>query len=195
LTGRGCVECGLAAVDAEQACRVCGGFVVAPPWWAEAEGVTVALPPAALGLRADDSAGGSGDIRVSDVLRVGFRPGPYEVELRRGDDVLLGRDAVLSGHAGFLRRFDDVSRRHATLRLDAEGRAFIRDEYSTNWTVRNGSRLVPGAECRLRDGDRIRLGAVLCGLVQLVASADGRSCPPNRVDGTPTRAEPVRPDD
>jgi hypothetical protein len=37
--------------------------------------------------------------------------------------------------------------------------------------VRNGSRLIPGAEWALRDGDRIRLGAEVTGLVRLVAAA------------------------
>jgi predicted component of type VI protein secretion system len=69
--------------------------------------------------------------------------------------------------------------------LDTEGHAFVRDEYSTNWTVRNGSRLTPGAECRLRDGDRVRLGSQVCGLVQLVPSGH-----PIGVDGTRTPAGP-----
>jgi len=90
MTGRGCVECGLAPVAAEQVCRICGGFVPASAWWADSDGETVALPPAALGPRADDAAGVSSDTRVGDVLRIAFQPGRYEVELRRGDEVDQG---------------------------------------------------------------------------------------------------------
>ena len=153
----------------------------------------VALPPALLGPRADDAAGAPGEAWTGDLLRVIFDPGAYAIELGRGEEVPLGRDADLSPHAGYLRRFDDISRRHVTLRLDAEGHAFIRDEYSTNWTVRNGERIVPGDEHRLRDGDRVRLGSRLGGLVRLVTTLAGDRRPPAGVNGSPTVPDPCTP--
>ena len=94
------------------------------------------------------------------------------MELRRGEEVLIGRAVRLSPHAGYFRRFEDVSRRQLTLRMDADGRAFARDEYSTNGTTHGGVRLAPGAECRLRGGDVLGLGARVWGTVEIIA--DGR---------------------
>jgi FHA domain-containing protein len=169
MVARACVECGVTPLGVEETCRVCGGLVPSRAWRDDAGGETVALPSGLLGPRADDAACAPGGIAAGDLLRVDFGPGKYMMELRRGEEVALGRDADLCPHAGFLDRFEDVSRRHVTLRLDAEGQAFVRDEYSTNWTVRNGVRITPGAEHRLRDGDRLRLGGSLSGLVRLVA--------------------------
>jgi hypothetical protein len=136
-------------------------------------GETVALPPVLLGPRADDAAGAPGGNSAGDVLRVVLEPEAYAIEVCRGDQVVLGRALDISPHAGYLRRFDDVSRRHATLRVDAEGHAFVRDEYSTNWTVRNGARIVPGDERPLHDGDRLRFGSSVGGVVRLVTVAAG----------------------
>jgi hypothetical protein len=160
----------LPAAGAEDACRICGGLVAARTGPDELGGETVLLPPGLLGPRADDAAGEPDGAWSGDLLRIVLGPGAYAVELRRGEEAVLGRDADLSPHAGYLGTFEDVSRRHVTLRLDADGHAFVRDEYSTNWTVRNGSRLTPGTECRLRGGDRVRLGGHVCGLVELVVA-------------------------
>ena len=51
-----------------------------------------------------------------------------------------------------------VSRCHAELRLDDQGRAWLTDLASTNGTFRNGDRVSTGTPVRLRDGDRLRLG-------------------------------------
>jgi FHA domain-containing protein len=169
MTTRTCVECGLAAAGSEDACRICGGLVPARSWLDEPGGDTVPLPSSLLGPRADDAAGGPGGRWDGDLLRILLAPGTYVVEVRRGEQVVLGRDRELSPHAGYFGAFEDVSRRHVTLRLDADGHAFVRDEYSTNWTIRNGSRLTPGTERRLRGGDQVRLGSHVCGLVELVA--------------------------
>ena len=63
--------------------------------------------------------------------------------------------------------FDNVSRRHATVRVDDSGHASIRDENSTNGTYVNDDRVLPGLEVRLVDGDRVRLAADVSGDVSL----------------------------
>ncbi|MFI5889756.1 FHA domain-containing protein [Actinoplanes sp. NPDC051513] len=176
MTARACVECGVTPRGDEESCRICGGLV--PPVAGRdapdaSGGETVALPPVLLGPRADDAAGASGGSSAGDLLRVVLEPEAYTIEVRRGEQVVLGRALDISPHAGYLRRFDDVSRRHATLRVDAEGHAFVRDEYSTNWTVRNGARIVPGDERPLHGGDRLRFGSSVGGVVRLVTIAAG----------------------
>lgn len=54
-----------------------------------------------------------------------------------------------------------VSRRHATLEIDAEGKVWLVDLGSSNGTFRNGHRLKPGARQTLADGDRVGFGPAL----------------------------------
>ena len=51
--------------------------------------------------------------------------------------------------------------------MDDAGHASIKDEHSTNGTYVNDDRVLPGAEVRLVDGDRIRLAADVTGDVSL----------------------------
>ena len=51
--------------------------------------------------------------------------------------------------------------------MDDSGHASIRDENSTNGTYVNDDRVLPGAEVRLVDGDRVRLAADVTGDVSL----------------------------
>ncbi len=51
--------------------------------------------------------------------------------------------------------------------MDDWGHASIRDENSTNGTYVNDDRVLPGAEVRLVDGDRVRLAADVTGDVSL----------------------------
>ena len=51
-----------------------------------------------------------------------------------------------------------VSRRHAGLRLESDGSAWLTDLGSTNGTYHNGLRLRPKEPARVVDGDRIRVG-------------------------------------
>jgi len=91
------------------------------------------------------------------VLRIGFPTG--NVDVPAGTQVVLGRDPAQSLVAATFAQYDNISRRHATVMVDDGGRAVIRDEGSTNGTFVNGERVLPGAEVRLVDGDRIRLAA------------------------------------
>jgi hypothetical protein len=104
--------------------------------------------------------------RISPVvLRITFPTG--NVDVPAGTSVLLGRDPAQSLVAAAFGQYDNVSRRHATVQVDDGGHATIRDENSTNGTFVNGDRVLPGAEVRLVDGDRIRLAADVTGDVSL----------------------------
>src|SRR5271169_6759274 len=94
--------------------------------------------------------------RISPVvMRITFPTG--NVDIPAGTSVLLGRDPAESLVAAAFAHFDNVSRRHAS----------IKDENSTNGTYVNDDRVLPGAEVRLVDGDRVRLAADVTGAVSL----------------------------
>jgi ribosomal protein L37E len=99
------------------------------------------------------------------VMRITFPTG--NVDIPAGTSVLLGRDPAESLVAAAFARFDNVSRRHATVLVDDSGHASIRDENSTNGTYVNDDRVLPGTEVRLVDGDRVRLAADVTGNVSL----------------------------
>ena len=104
--------------------------------------------------------------RISPVvMRITFPTG--NVDIPAGTSVLLGRDPAESLVAAAFARFDNVSRRHATVQVDDFGHASIRDENSTNGTFVNDDRVLPGSEVRLVDGDRVRLAADVTGSVSL----------------------------
>jgi FHA domain len=90
-------------------------------------------------------------------LRAVFPDG--DVQVGPGQELILGRDPVHSPVSGTFSRYDNVSRRHATLGMDQVGNAWIRDERSTNGTFVNDRRLQPGEQVGLREGDSVRLAA------------------------------------
>ena len=104
-------------------------------------------------LRQDQ---GSASISAA-VLRLAFPTG--NVEVPAGTSLLLGRDPAESLVAAAFARYENVSRRHATVTMDDNGHASIRDENSTNGTFVNGDRVLPGTAVRLADGDVVRLAA------------------------------------
>jgi FHA domain len=83
------------------------------------------------------------------------------IALAPGDHSVLGRDPKISPAAAYLRDDEWFSRRHATIGMEADGRPWIRDEYSTNGTYVNNQKLPPGSSRRLRHNDRVRIGDVL----------------------------------
>ena len=91
------------------------------------------------------------------VLRLSFPTG--NVEVPAGTSLLLGRDPAESLVAAAFAAYENVSRRHATVMMDDNGHASIRDENSTNGTFVNGDRVLPGIAVRLADGDIVRLAA------------------------------------
>ena len=98
-------------------------------------------------------------------MRITFPTG--NVDIPAGTSVLLGRDPAESLVAAAFARFDNVSRRHATVQVDDAGHASIKDENSTNGTYVNDDRVLPGVEVRLVDGDRVLLAADVTGDVSL----------------------------
>lgn len=99
------------------------------------------------------------------VLRLSFPTG--NVDVPAGTSLVLGRDPGESLVAAAFIQYDNVSRRHATVTVSDAGEATIRDDRSTNGTFINGDRVLPGTEARLKDGDRVRLGADVTAEVSL----------------------------
>lgn len=99
------------------------------------------------------------------VLRLAFPTG--NVEVPAGTSLLLGRDPAESLVAAAFAGYENVSRRHATVTMDDNGHATIRDEDSTNGTFVNGDRVLPGVAVRLADGDVVRLAADVSAEVML----------------------------
>lgn len=104
------------------------------------------------------------------VLRI--RLDKEEFAVTSGNTLLLGRDASAYRTGSLLERYDNVSRRHATLGVEADGTAWVRDEHSTNGTFINAAPLRPGVRAPLRDGDTLRLAADCTLEVVLGRSAD-----------------------
>ena len=109
-------------------------------------------------------------LRPVRLLRISFDGG--QVEVRPGERVLLGRDDEYSPHAELFVPHAGVSRRHATVGLEPDGRAWIRDEYASNQTKVNGDPLVPGGEQDLADENMIRLCVDTSGKVTLIRGDD-----------------------
>jgi hypothetical protein len=104
--------------------------------------------------------------RISPVvLRLVFPTG--NVDVPAGTSLLLGRDPQESLVAAAFARFENVSRRHATVSVDDAGHATVRDEHSTNGTWVNGDRVLPDVDVRLADGDSLRLAGDVAAEVSL----------------------------
>jgi pSer/pThr/pTyr-binding forkhead associated (FHA) protein len=112
----------------------------------------------------DAGAGGGGGPQQINVV-VTFSSG--DLQVTPGQELVLGRDPVHSPVASAFSRFDNVSRRHATLGIDNSGQPWVRDERSTNGTFVNDRRLQPGEQTSLRDGDSLRLAADARGQVRV----------------------------
>ncbi len=76
------------------------------------------------------------------------------LKLHRGREVEIGRDMVHPEAPGR----QSVSRRHAILGMDENGRVWIQDSDSSNGTRVNGDRLGRGERRILEPGDELRLG-------------------------------------
>lgn len=109
-----------------------------------------------------DQAGGPGPQQLTVFIQ--FSSG--EVQVSAGQELILGRDPVQSPVASTFSRFDNVSRRHATVGVDGAGQVWVRDERSTNGTFVNDRRLQPGEQAPLREGDSVRLAADARGQVR-----------------------------
>ncbi|MBP2049650.1 pSer/pThr/pTyr-binding forkhead associated (FHA) protein [Streptomyces griseochromogenes] len=86
-------------------------------------------------------------------LRLEFGAGVVRVPV--GGRVLLGRRD--EGSSMVLNAHRNLSRTHATVGVDEDGTAWIRDEDSTNGTFLDDRRLTPHARTTFRPGARLRL--------------------------------------
>jgi hypothetical protein len=116
-------------------------------------------------LRPLNDAGPAGGGPQQINVVVTFSSG--DLQVTPGQELVLGRDPVHSPVASAFSRFDNVSRRHATLGIDNSGQPWVRDERSTNGTFVNDRRLQPGEQTSLRDGDSLRLAADARGQVRV----------------------------
>ncbi|MFM9588836.1 FHA domain-containing protein [Streptomyces scabiei] len=85
---------------------------------------------------------------------------------------MLGREADEVA-SRLLEPYGNLSRRHASVRVDADGRAWIRDEGSMNGTYVEERRIVSGQWVSLRVGDRIRFAADVWALVRAMKGDAG----------------------
>lgn len=134
--GRRCPRCAEPVDAGATICSSCLGTVAAGPTGAYA-------------TRREGPSGG----------RLLLRIGSDDVSISCGQTLPLGRDADRSPAAGPLAPYDNVSRLHATVGMDADGIAWIRDERSTNGTYVDGRKLKPGETTRLTAASALRLAA------------------------------------
>jgi hypothetical protein len=80
------------------------------------------------------------------------------VQLAPGAPVDLGRDSGFSRLAGELDRFDNISRRHARIELQADG-VYVTDFGSTNGTYIDGRRITPNRPERADASSTVRLAS------------------------------------
>jgi hypothetical protein len=103
--------------------------------------------------------------REAGALRLLF--GAQPIDVPRPGAVLLGRDPGQSSAAEVFSALDNVSRRHASVGVDADGSAWVRDEHSTNGTFVNDAAVPAGRTRALAHGDRLRLGSDVVARVEL----------------------------
>ncbi len=159
-----CPACGKQVKPDDLICFSCGANL---PHAAHAED-----PPSPATIMQETLSREELSRRISPaVLQLAFPAG--NVEVPAGTSLLLGRDPAESLVAAAFAASENVSRRHATVRVDDAGHATIRDENSTNGTFVNGDRVLPGIAVRLADGDLVRLGADVTAEVLLPRQVSG----------------------
>jgi hypothetical protein len=101
-------------------------------------------------------------------LLVSFSTG--QLRVAPGEELPLGRDPSYAS-APTLSRFDNVSRRHATVMVDPAGAGWVRDDHSTNGTFVDDERVPPGDRLALPDGARLRLASDIVAVVQRLSGS------------------------
>lgn len=97
-------------------------------------------------------------------LRLKFGDKPVEVP---SSGLLLGRDPDQSPVADLFEDHDNISRKHATVGVEGNGKAWVRDEHSTNGTFVNNMKVAKGAKAALSNGDQLRMGSNMSAQVEL----------------------------
>lgn len=88
------------------------------------------------------------------------------VDVPQPGSVLLGRDPGHSPVAELFARYDNVSRRHASVGVETDGRVWVRDEHSTNGTFVNNTPVPSGRTAPLANGDRLRIASDVVAVVE-----------------------------
>ncbi len=166
-----CRVCGHENRPSDQFCQQCGAQLLPPP-----VPLSAAPPPAPVsaGYGAPVPASVPQDpstVPMVDASAAGVSLGCLVVQTTRTslplpagkEELLVGRqdpssgvfpDIDLSGHGA---ESAGVSRRHARLVIES-GQVFIEDLNSTNFTLVNKNRLLPGQRHLLQFGDEVRFG-------------------------------------
>lgn len=109
--------------------------------------------------------------RTVTSVRLSFATGA--VEIRRGQEVVLGRHPDHAATASLLAGYDNISRTHATIGLDSDGTAWLRDEHSANGTWADEVPVTQGQIRPLQDGMVIRLASNVIAQVHLRSERPG----------------------
>jgi hypothetical protein len=120
---------------------------------------TATMCPSCMGSLTSPGPGAYATRREGSTGRLLLRIGSGDVTVPRGQMVPIGRDVDRSPAAATLAPHDNVSRLHATVGMDADGSAWIRDERSTNGTYVDGRKLQPGESAPLTAASVVRLAA------------------------------------
>ncbi|HVQ18056.1 MAG TPA: FHA domain-containing protein, partial [Actinomycetes bacterium] len=89
------------------------------------------------------------------------------IEIPRASTVLLGRDPDHSPVAELFAPHDNISRRHASVGVEKDGRAWVQDENSMNGTFVNNKKAPPTHKTPLLHGDQLRMGSNVTAQVEL----------------------------
>lgn len=73
------------------------------------------------------------------------------------------------------KRFQSISRKHATIDLDQDGLCTITDHGSLNGTKRNDEPLKPNRPYELRPGDTVQLGEELNGIYSVCSVSQAKN--------------------
>jgi hypothetical protein len=192
MAGVMCSICGTENLDAETLCKSCD-HLLADGGAAPADEPVAAAPPSGLGrcpvchaevpdpsnivcveclepLRPVSSGGAQPRTRrETNAVRLMFS-GRQPVDVPQAGSVLLGRDPEISPVAGVFADADNVSRRHASVGVEADGSAWVRDENSTNGTFVNDKIVPRGRTVSLGHGDRLRIASNVVARVEFGGS-------------------------
>jgi hypothetical protein len=177
-----CAVCGTDNTDDEALCKTCGMLLEEAE---KPQATATATPdpePAAPAARCPacgaDVPDAANLVCVDCLEPLAARPVPREagavrlvfagqaVDVPRPGTVLLGRDPGLSPAARVFARHDNVSRRHASVGVEPDGRIWVRDEHSTNGTFVNDTPVPGGRTATLAHGDRLRIASDVVAVVE-----------------------------
>jgi pSer/pThr/pTyr-binding forkhead associated (FHA) protein len=126
-----------------------------------------AQPPPPAAEQPPRPAAGAASVALVTLTLRSPRGEALAIEVAPGEQIVIGRDPAWSPHAAFLADWLGVSRRHATIGLDADGRAWLRHDGTTNLTRVDGLPVTAGAVRQLSGGETVVLSSEVTGRVIL----------------------------